>query len=78
MRFAGKVQTSADMSLGGDDALGQAVVQSVQNVSLCIHYSVVEVCLDLAQDGFADLVGYVQLLGLGDPVFLRLRSHSVM
>lgn len=42
----------------------------MQDVSLLIHYSVLEVGLDLTEDGLAYLVSDVQLFILGDPILL--------
>lgn len=74
VRLAGEVETRPDVPLGTDHALGQPVVQAVDDIGLLVHDGVVEVCLDLAQERRADLVGNVLLLFFSQPVFLTRKK----
>ena len=59
MRLAGEVKASPHVPLWGDDPLREPVVQSVQDVRRLVHDRVVEVRLNLGEDGLADLVSNV-------------------
>ena len=64
------------MPLGTDHALREPVVQTMNDISLLVHNGVVEVSLDLAEQRGTDLVCYVLLLLLGDPILLVKHSKN--
>ena len=63
------------MTFGADDARREPVVQSVNHIGLLIHNGVMEVSLDLTQQGGADLVSNVQFLFLCDAILLAVNNQ---